>query len=188
MSDRSQYLDNLIKEMGEASEAFLEKKSKYIAFHVEEHKKSWKRKLFLENYFLPILVLYIIAVQVIFFNFNEYIFTLAPLLTIFILVILQLRTNLKTNKIDLGQDVRNYGKKQLQVVLDQLFLFKWFKWIIYPAIFISIAAEIIYTCVYNLEFWAFFAIALKLAGMGGVVYFERKSVRELTLQEQYFNY
>lgn len=188
MSDRSQYLDDLIKEMNSSSKEEVLKKSKYIASHIERFNKSWKRKLFLENYYLPALVVYIIVIQVVFFKFEHYIFTIVPLGAILILMQLQIKTNLKSSKIDLALDVINYGKKQLSVVRDQLFLFKWFRRIIYPAIFISIVAELIYSSLYNQELWVFITFALKLAGMGGVVYFERKSVRELSAQEKNFNY
>lgn len=188
MSDRSQYLDSLIEEINSTSEETEEKKTKYIASHIEGFDKSWKRKLFLENYYLPALVVYTIVIQMLFFKFENYIFTIVPLGSILVLMLLQIKTNLKSNEIDLGLDVINYGKKQLAVVRDQLFIFKWFRRIIYPAIFISIIAELIYSSLYNQELWVFITITLKLAGMGGVFYFERKSVRELSAQEKNFNY
>lgn len=188
MPDKSQYLDNLIKEMDEASQASFNKESKYVVQNIERFQRRWKRKVLIEHYFLPILILVLVANEVFLLKTDKLIFTVVPLIAVLSLVLLQVFTNTQTNRIDLGQDLINYGKKQLKILRDQLFLFKWFRRIIYPVFFVSIGTEIIFTLKNQSELWIFITLAIKLAGLGGLIYYERKSVEDLKTQERNFNF
>ncbi len=174
--------------MGKASKKAYENDAQYIAFNLEVDRVLWKQKVFLENFFLPLLILFWFGIQICFYKYWQYIFTLPALLVLFAFSLFQIRSNVSVNKIDLNVDPANYGLKKLKVAQDHLFLFKWFKRIAYPVLFLSFSSELIYTCIYQLELWRVLSITLKLPAIGGLFYFQRAAVKVLERRKQLLSY
>lgn len=158
MSERSKYLDELLSDMGKASKQAYENDAQYIALHLQLDRALWKQKVFLENFFFPLLNWFWFGIQIYFYKYWEYIFTLPALLVLFAFSLFQIRSNVSVNKIDLSVDPANYGLKKLKVAQGHLCLFKWFKRIAYPVLFLSFTSELIYTCIYQLELWRVFLL------------------------------
>ncbi|MBJ00104.1 MAG: hypothetical protein CME67_02645 [Halobacteriovoraceae bacterium] len=188
MSERSKYLDELLTDMGKASKKAYENDAQYIAFNLEVDRVLWKQKVFLENFFLPLLILFWFGIQLCLLKYWEYIFTLPALLVLFAFSLFQIRSNVSVNKIDLSVEAANYGLKKLKVAQDHLCLFKWFKQIAYPVLFLSFISELIYTCIYQLELWRVLLIVLKLTAIGGLFYFQRAAVKVLETRKQLLSY
>jgi uncharacterized membrane protein len=179
---KSNYLEDMISQVSKESEKSLETKNLEVNSKVKNLNKSWRRKYFLENRYMPLLCLILILDSFLFTYGIELFFTSLPIFVVSCFIFSQAYMNTTINKLDLSMSLTQYGERQLHIYKNQLSMFEWFRWIIYPLLGSLIVWEFAFRIISRGTFEMYLIIILKIIGMGGIYWFERKSVEELRLR------
>lgn len=187
MHKKSNYLDEMIMEMSANAQASKTLEDKNNLNTVKKLDKRWKRKYFLENYYMPALSIYASSYSLIYLEGVDWYFSLVPMLMLLGFVFTLAYMNIKTSSIDLSLDLTMYGNKQHKIYKDQLILFRWLKRLGFPVLGVTFASEFVYHVIKDGDIYYYSTILLKVLVLGGLVFYERKSVNELQLKMNQLN-
>lgn len=179
---KSNYLENIILEISKETEKSSEIEVKNIEEQVKKLDASWKKKYLMENFMLPFIFSIFFLSMYLIFKGVLFVINLIPMLTAFGFIIVIMYQNYKLNKLDLSFDLIQYGNRQYAIYRNQLIAFKWFRWIVYPVMGVTILWELIYYIYRDAFNDQIGVIIFKLIILGGVYWYEKDSVKKLWIE------
>ena len=131
---------------------------------------------------LPFIYIIFFSSMYLSFEGMLFIINLIPMLVILGFIIFTMYQNYKLNQLDLSLDLTQYGKRQYEIYKNELISFKWFRWIVYPAMAIVLLWELGYY-IYTSSFLDQIGVIIfKLIVLGGVYWYEKDSVKKLWIE------